>query len=227
MKARKGVVLLEKKEDRLVGISKRKGEGLGVGMLWNGGFSPGCPGRTFKLSLTALSSLELEREKEENRGVLFGSWFARKGRKSGFWVDSRGKRRVLSLAGNHSGVLSSGDASVLWFLLLSSSRLRFCSSLFLFCRSARLWQLIAEEAVAGARTRFGARRSGPSRWRASASLAMAEDSRRSQQLQAAGTVRREGRRKTRTVAVGRAWDFEKKEGKKENGLMGPVRKKRK
>ena len=37
----------------------------------------------------------------------------------------------------------------------------------------------------------------------------------------------EGRRKKETVAVGQAWDFEKKEGKKENGLMGPVRKKRK
>ena len=33
MKARKGVVLLEKEEDGLVGISEGKGEGLGVGML--------------------------------------------------------------------------------------------------------------------------------------------------------------------------------------------------
>ena len=33
MKAWKGVVLLEKEEDRLVGISEGKGEGFGVGML--------------------------------------------------------------------------------------------------------------------------------------------------------------------------------------------------
>ena len=44
--------------------------------------------------------------------------------------------------------------------------------------------------------------------------------------EAADTVRREGRRKT-TVDAGRAWNFEKKEGKKRNGLMGPIRKKRK
>ena len=36
-----------------------------------------------------------------------------------------------------------------------------------------LWQLNAEGAVAGARTRCGARRSGPGRRRASAGLAMA------------------------------------------------------
>ena len=51
MKARKGVVLLEKEEDGLVGISEGKGEGLGVGMLWDWDLSPGCQG----LSSSALS----------------------------------------------------------------------------------------------------------------------------------------------------------------------------
>ena len=42
--ARKGAGLLEKEEEDLLWISEEKGEGLGVGILWDLGFSPGCQG---------------------------------------------------------------------------------------------------------------------------------------------------------------------------------------
>ena len=45
LRAWNGFGSLEKKEDDLLGISEGKGEGLGVGMLWDLGFSPGCQGR--------------------------------------------------------------------------------------------------------------------------------------------------------------------------------------
>ena len=71
--------------------------------------------------------------------------------------------------------------------------------------------------MAGARTRFGARRSGPSRWRASASLAMAETLAGRSCRRRAAQYCAEGRRKKKTVTVGRAAGFEKKKEKTGTG----------
>ena len=81
--------------------------------------------------------------------------------------------------------------------------------------------------MAGARTRFGARRSGLSRWRASASLAMAEDCRAGvADEEQHSTVRREGGRRELLVA-GWAADLKKREKIKEGKRAdGPSREKK-
>ena len=68
MKAWNGVGLPEKEEKNFLNSEEGNREVPGVGMLWNWDLSPRCPG----LSSSALSSLELEGAKEENRGVFLG-----------------------------------------------------------------------------------------------------------------------------------------------------------
>ena len=116
------------------------------------------------------------------------------------WIPE-GIRLSLSLGIAQGSSSSLRDEFWIVFFLSFPSRYGSMDSSFLGCRTAELRPLIAEETVAGARTRSGARRSGPGRERASAGLAMAGAGNGRRRAEAAGTVpagtvRKEGRRKT-------------------------------